>query len=486
MTNVRKYTLPQLKSVDCCENNNTGQVGETNDLGDVLAINSNSSIYCYFGQNCGLKFEGNAVQILSDGQINQDEGSYTVSDANGQLLFYTNGETIWNRNHVVMESGLNGDQSSATSAVVAVKPNSTEYFVFTVDENIGNKGFNYTVVDMSLNGGLGGVTTKNQNLLAGSNTTEKIGLVRHDNGVDWWIVTHGFNNNNFYAYQLSASGLNTTPVISSVGITYTNTTDKTGFIKDNFTQNKLAVSTYGGGGQKTVEIFDFDNATGAISNPTTITTIDNPYSIEFSPDDKYLYIGSTQFAQYTWDRIHRYNIEADNLILAWERTSGSTTPYHFGMQLLRDGKIYISFNFQSALSTIDEPNNATTVVNVNSQPVSGTTRTGLPYFPKAYLQTNGFNSQPVTVSNPQQGQTFVFYNNQFVNVSLFKREQITIDSIGQTVFNLDFSFREIINIEVNGMQQAAADFEINESELTFLETAFQLEPSDYLIVIYHQ
>ncbi|MCF6295551.1 MAG: cell surface protein, partial [Flavobacteriaceae bacterium] len=70
----------------------------------------------YFGFGAGMQFDlatGNTT-ALNDGQLSTNEGCSTISDANGNLLFYSDGTTVWNRNHQVMPNGngLFGDSSS--------------------------------------------------------------------------------------------------------------------------------------------------------------------------------------------------------------------------------------------------------------------------------------------------------------------------------------------------------------------------------------
>jgi hypothetical protein len=59
----------------------------------------------YFGEFAGLDFSNGAPLALTDGQIDTAEGCATISDANGQLLFYTDGKKVWNKNHQVMPNG---------------------------------------------------------------------------------------------------------------------------------------------------------------------------------------------------------------------------------------------------------------------------------------------------------------------------------------------------------------------------------------------
>ena len=171
----------------------------------------------YFGNNAGLDFSGPTPAAITGGQINTNEGEATISDGNGNLLFYTDGVKIWNRNHGVMQNGtgLLGNFSSTQSAIIVPKINDLSfYYVFTVDELGHPGGLNYSLVDMTLDGGLGAVTVKNVQLQ--TPVCEKLTAVKHCNGKDIWVIVHGVNSNAFYAYLLTAAGINA-PVISNTG-----------------------------------------------------------------------------------------------------------------------------------------------------------------------------------------------------------------------------------------------------------------------------
>src|SRR6186713_1424963 len=134
----------------------------------------------YFGKNAGLDFNSGAPVPLTNSAMNTWEGSASVADpVTGNLLFYTNGEFVWNSNHNLMPNGngLWGQYSSCQSSLIVPVPgNSTNYYVFTTDAATGgfpNAGMMaYSIVDMSLAGGLGDVTVKNVALF--DTTTEKL------------------------------------------------------------------------------------------------------------------------------------------------------------------------------------------------------------------------------------------------------------------------------------------------------------------------
>lgn len=111
----------------------------------------------YFGLNAGLDFNSGVLVALTDSQMSTEEGCASISDCDGLLLFYTDGITVWNKNHQVMGNGtdLNGNISTAQGATIIQKPgSSTIFYIFTIDAELGSKGFCYSEVDVSLAGGL--------------------------------------------------------------------------------------------------------------------------------------------------------------------------------------------------------------------------------------------------------------------------------------------------------------------------------------------
>ena len=160
-----------------------------------------------FGYWCALDFSSNPP-IVGIGDFATTEGCASISNvATGQLLFYTDGITAWDRNDNQMPNGfgmIGGQGTSTQAALIVPKPgSSTIYYLISADQGgyfrPPNQGVHYSIVDMSLNGGLGDVTTKNT-LLTPPPATEKLTAVRHCNGVDYWIITLPFNSNAFNVY----------------------------------------------------------------------------------------------------------------------------------------------------------------------------------------------------------------------------------------------------------------------------------------------
>ena len=294
----------------------------------------------YFGQNAGLDFNKEPVEALTDGQLNTDEGCATISDANGKLLFYTDGKTVWNKNHQVMfnGTGLKGDVSSTQSAIIVPHPGNTNlYYIFTVDSNIGEGGLRVSEVDMSLQGGLGGIINKTKNKLLLNTSTEKICAVQHANKIDFWVIGHRWNSDLFYIYQINADGLNVIPSSQKAGSMHKGNNRNThGYMKTSSDGKKLAVVI---AEDKITEVFNFNNFTGRITNPTTplsIESISYTYGVEFSPDNSKLYLSF----RYN-DGIDQYDLNAgtNSQILA-SKYKIPTEQAIGALQLGIDGRIY--------------------------------------------------------------------------------------------------------------------------------------------------
>ncbi|MGE5944116.1 MAG: hypothetical protein ACM31G_07235, partial [Flavobacteriales bacterium] len=144
----------------------------------------------YFGHNAGLDFNSGSPAVITDGKLVTEEGCATISNKDGQLLFYTDGMTVWNRNHNIMinGTGLKGHFSSTNSAIIVPKPDFPDiYYIFTVDSEAGANGLQFSEVDMSLDGGMGGVTSSKNNFLF-ARTTEQVTAIKSPLSNSYWVV----------------------------------------------------------------------------------------------------------------------------------------------------------------------------------------------------------------------------------------------------------------------------------------------------------
>jgi PKD repeat protein len=371
----------------------------------------------YFGNGAGIDFNSGSPVALTNGAIFTTEGCASIADTSGNLLFYTDGITVFNKVHNNMPNGVGlfGGNSSSQSAIIVPLPGSTtQYYIFTTPDQGSLSGLNYSIVDMTQQGGLGDVISLN-NLLH-SPIGEKVSATRHANGTDYWIVAHEFNTNAFYAFQFSAAGVNPVPVVSSVGLVHLG---YHGYMK--FTPNaaKIGLAV---GETNDLELFDFNNSTGVVSNPITFpNTYLYPYGVEFSPDNSKFYIAQSGVGGAPG--IYQFDMLAGSpaAIIASGQLVGTTTNTYLGpLQAAPDGKIYCARYLTGFVGVIDNPNVLGAACNYIDMAVNlnaGVSMFGLPNMIPA------FNSTPVAIfSSPNHicPGTCTDFTNLSINANTFQ------------------------------------------------------------------
>ncbi len=333
----------------------------------------------YFGTNLGLDFNFTPPRVLTDGRISFQnyepqticESAASIADRAGNLLFYTDGLTVWARDHSVMPNGtgLLGYCTTTQTLIVSVPNSANLYYIFTATPQ-GNytdeffnptKGFYYSLVDMELNNGLGEVISKNIKLTG--STTEKIAGTHHANGRDVWVLMHEWENDIFRAYLITKNGLQQNPVMSRAGRVHSggrllnlgdpagdNATGQMKFSPDGRT---IALAILAA---KRAEIFDFDNLMGKVYFRDSLTnfTSDNPaiYGVEFSPSGRFLYLNDA-FRQVMQFDLLAQTINESKVLLKDESDLFQDEPG--AMQLGPDGRIYIAKRFKNFAGIISYP-----------------------------------------------------------------------------------------------------------------------------------
>ncbi|HQQ95233.1 MAG TPA: T9SS type A sorting domain-containing protein [Bacteroidia bacterium] len=322
-------------------------------------LSQNESINWVFGAHTGLKFSSGSPVSLNGFALNLNgtNGPACISDTQGSLMFYSNGDTVWNASNLILSNGtgLSGSSSGSQSKLVLKKPQSNSvYYFFYINASPGSPGLYYSIIDMSLAGGSGSVTAKNVPLYTGQVMSAITGC-RHCNGSDYWLVMHELSNNTFRSFVLSNTGINTTPVVSSIG---TNTLYGGASMKLNAQGTKLGLINSIPPTGLSVNFFDFNRSTGTILNFNSFGntfTGGGSQGCEFSPDGSKFY-----FAEQGAPKIHQLNLCASNTtaIVATDFTiTASGIPFSF--KLAPNGKIYITNTaFQSKLGVINFPNQA--------------------------------------------------------------------------------------------------------------------------------
>jgi len=337
----------------------------------VFSQNGNKAYHWYFGVNAGVDFSTGIPVAKTDGQLTGWEGCATVDDKNGNFLFYTDGQKVYNRNHQVMPngSGLMGHWSASQSSIIVPCPgNDSLFYIFTVDaiDNHLQNGLRYSVVNMHLNGGLGDVTST-KNILLETPVTERLFAIMHSNNLNVWVIAHRWDSNEYVAYKISSTGVSTTPVVSAIGTVITGGysgnanvdgwTNAIGQIKANINGTKIATTLYK---LNKIDLLNFDKSTGILSNcfSSNDTYNLNYFGIEFSTNSNYLYVSNCELSS-VHSKLYQFDITQTNpfenpvLLSSGEYGSGAGMAH---LQIAPNGKIYVVDDLNPYLGVINEPN----------------------------------------------------------------------------------------------------------------------------------
>jgi len=315
----------------------------------------------------GLDFStGNAINDTSACPTNANggltQGTSAISDLQGNLLIYSNGDSAWNGQHEVIQggAGLNGSEEATQSSMIVPFPsNADRYYLFTLDDNGTGNGLTSYLIDMSLNSGAGMVFTGTQ---LATQMTEKICAVKHANDYEYWVITHKFESDSFLVFHVDSFGLNPNPIVSSLGQVHSgNSNAPMGQMKVSPDGTKIAIAGFQGGH---IELFSFNNTTGVVSAPLMLESyLQNfPFGVEFSQDSRKLYYAQ-RFSAFPSARLYQYDLDHldTNCLLAskFELAALNEGAVPSNIQLGTNGKIYLTLNFAyfyDTLSVINHPN----------------------------------------------------------------------------------------------------------------------------------
>ena len=360
-----------------------------------FAFSQKEAYNWYFG-NAGIDFNYSKPKALINSKMQADHGSASISTSNGRLLFYTDGETIWDSTHSIMPngSGLNGNTQASQSALIIPKPNHPSiYFLFTVDRWGGSNGLRYNEISMKLNSGKGDIVPMLKNIPLLTPTCEKLTAVLHSNNKDYWVLTHKFNSDSIYAYLVTSSGVSTTPVISSTGLKISRYKNARGLMKVSPDRKKLVSINLA---KDSSIIADFDPVTGKVHNPWRFPHDTTAISVEFSSKGAFLYMGDARNKQHY--NIHQFNLRSKTIaqFLASDIIVDTLNDAPFmGFQIAPDGKIYIIDHALGSadLTVIHAPDSLGVSCRVQRSYLylNGKGGLGLPTFIQSLFRQNNFN-----------------------------------------------------------------------------------------------
>lgn len=308
----------------------------------------------------------------------------SICDTLGNLLFYTNGTYIANRNHDTLHNSKDYNSGYLTDvyyegiglgmpqgAIVLPLPEHDKRYliVYMSGEEIEPPSgyyvtgldLRYSEVDMNLDSGLGGIATdkKKQVLVSDTMTYGQLTACKHANGRDWWIISHEYYTNRYYKFLLAPDSI-LGPYSQYIGSAYR----VLYFGMNVFSPDGSKLVHIGQ--SDTLDIFDFDRCTGELSNNISFKLPDSiqSNSCAFSSNGRFLY-AATLLNVFQYD-MWANDIEASVTNVAEYADTVTGFPRWFGlMQLAPDNKIYIStYSGSTFLHVIDQPDSLGVACNV--------------------------------------------------------------------------------------------------------------------------
>lgn len=148
----------------------------------------------------------------------------SIADAEGNLLFYTDGMKFFNSQHRLMENGHQqyaGDSRSTQTSYIFPKPGSKHlYYNFITELSYTNSEFNgsawtihYSLVDVNANEGEGKVLSRNQVLNHGE-ASDALCVFQANDGNSFWLITLESFGSEFHAYKISREGVSHSAVVT--------------------------------------------------------------------------------------------------------------------------------------------------------------------------------------------------------------------------------------------------------------------------------
>lgn len=267
------------------------------------------------------------VSTISNGG---QHGNASISDSSGNLLFYTDGATIWNKNHQIMQNSvyLGYNFESEQQVIIVPYPGANKYYVISqLNDNFTGGGttedfhnYRYYIVDFTsnplgqlapiyYNGSTPRYVDELKDLADISNGYTIVGYgcrqggltyTKNNTGDGYWVILNGGQNNDkkIYSFAITATGLNQYPVVTNFTSALSNPMNRAVF-KINPSNTKLGIlesSDYTGATSK-FHTMTFNSTTGALNSQAQVTNIVNgtlsASTFEFSNDSQKLYLAKT-------------------------------------------------------------------------------------------------------------------------------------------------------------------------------------------------
>ncbi len=307
-----------------------------------------------------LDFNKDSLELLSaeSSIIMSRPAISNICDTLGEIIMYTNGCELYNRNNELVSGGEEmtiieevanqcefGYNNMLFSSLFLPAPCQEDivYYInpdYIIDNwlDISSKLY-YTKIDVS-NSSAVDILEKHQIIFSDTLATGNVHATRHSNGRDWWICVLERQSNCYNCVLLNEQGFSSS-VVTCTGYKWNNSNssdtgsacfskDGTTYVRFNYTEG--------------LNIYDFDNHTGILTHRERILFPDEDFrgfsGVAISPNSRYVY-AAAKFELFQFDLMANPVISSRTLIDSLDLAVSSPTLFTFS-KLAPDGKIYIT------------------------------------------------------------------------------------------------------------------------------------------------
>ena len=377
-----------------------------------------------FGNTAEVDFgvQGSAVQTGVFAGVSGSRGTFVATDSAGTLQFVVDGGangTILNRNGATMFTGLgtSADAAQQVTAFPDAQGSGRYYVVWSTARSTTAGQLKYIKVDMTLNGGLGGVIGLGATTLGAAIASSAVTAVPNADGTGYWVVSPDKTGNGIHAFPFTAMGVGT-GIKSNAGtaaIADGATSIPTSYEDIRFSPDLTQVATMASSSSEVnrIRLLAFNAATGTFTNryEWTMPVADSAYgyNVEFSPNAQYLYasrIGSS-------GAVYRYTLGTGGA--SGQASVGASVASSGMIRLGPDGRLYWAQNGQGALRILTNPDSTGESFTI-SLTLAGSAKSGygLPQtLADCAISPSGFGVQKLGESEgnsqPVDGADFALY-----------------------------------------------------------------------------
>ncbi len=338
--------------------------------------NCNTASNWVLGEGVLLTFKGDSV-ITDTLDFLAPEASSSISDLDGNLLFYSNPEQLFDLSGNVVT--VKGHSSSAQGSLLLKHIDDSMYHFLSTDDVLGSQA-----ISLYYNHFIDLDSFRTENKIVLNLATEQLNASSHRNNRDVWIASHHSITDSFYVFLVKKQGMLCCPRIIEAGDSYhSNSVIYTVGSTLKFSPaGEYLCSQMSTAGK--FQLFRFDNEIGQLEHWFS-NKFGAPWSAEFSPDGSKLYISQNRVFQYDLNQISVGSILSSRtaLNMDWNDSIGP-------IQLGPDGKIYVSKWRTNHLDVITYPNREGINCGYDSNAITlnhGVVQNGLPNFNQSYFYT---------------------------------------------------------------------------------------------------